>query len=981
MTEIQEVVDELRFILQREVIEQSDELTQLVKKYSSLCHDMNVRLRRCDQCLKQGLRSEALHLAQAEPDLLDAIAVLDFPERQDLIDLINMYFMPVPEPLLLEVATDLNVAYADQAPLEHVLDSHRLLALGRAPLHQRLSVLRTLATLDSGTPHWDEDIREMERTRFRELDGESAAAEKAGDVAKLKLLVGEIQSGDWRETVPAALSREIKSRGVRSARVNARVRMKELSELLYSAFSALDANAARPLRDEWENAQRIVQLEASDPLAEQVAPILEWLTDEDSKEADSTAFTRIVAEIERAIGEESTTSADLKRLKLTADRLERALPPTLETRFRTRLSTAEILEGRRRRLMIGASAGAVALVLGFLGFMMYLSMEGEKTRRLVAAIGDFVDEGRLTEAQALIDQHAANSTTEAWLAVKKKLSDAQQAEQDRVLKWKAEIAAAQSATELSAIEAAIKRARELSKTADEKIEVGQLQGSWEKRANAELAAREKDVRERIAVTTEALQALDKAIGSGESNDPDQLAPLLEKADSQVAQLMPRSDGVSRELSSQCALLQSRLVASRKSVADLARKSGLLAKITAAALILPEGGSGSSRPGAYEAALREYAELLPNDSKSITMKSAADISPLPAVTGCQEMISRWKRFRPLDKKDVETRLREIRSHFSEHPQSPDRERLGAYETWLASVLRRFEDDGDPDEGVKQRMYALFNSKFIKEGHIVIDNQRRTYYLPKPQTDSNDNGKFPYLVGFNGETRRDVSFDQLLTRVSGPPPQQEISAKVRSTIRGVSLDGWRDYFLELTETLLKGDKLDPVLKYLLILKTLEYASQGDHLLEQDLAEVFEKLRDDDLDRSVPWMDPNNESAKKARERAAEVLARLPALEPIFANTTIRQNQFEKDLFTRRFSMGWLEKSAQGEWICRTKWSPSGEHELLVVSRPDASGARSWVSLGRIQGKSIRVQSDVAQSVGEAAVVFALNSTLDTKTAQSQ
>ena len=101
MPDIQQVVDELRFVLQREVIERSDgELQNLVTSYGELCHATNAQLRRCDDCLKQGLRSEALHLAEARPNLLDTVATLDFLERAELIDIVNLYMMPIPEPLL-----------------------------------------------------------------------------------------------------------------------------------------------------------------------------------------------------------------------------------------------------------------------------------------------------------------------------------------------------------------------------------------------------------------------------------------------------------------------------------------------------------------------------------------------------------------------------------------------------------------------------------------------------------------------------------------------------------------------------------------------------------------------------------------------------------------------------------------------------------------------------------------------------------------
>ncbi|MEI8018750.1 MAG: hypothetical protein WCH39_11170 [Schlesneria sp.] len=167
----------------------------------------------------------------------------------------------------------------------------------------------------------------------------------------------------------------------------------------------------------------------------------------------------------------------------------------------------------------------------------------------------------------------------------------------------------------------------------------------------------------------------------------------------------------------------------------------------------------------------------------------------------------------------------------------------------------------------------------------------------------------------------------------------------------------------------------------MKSVEFAGRGDHLLELELAPLLERLNDDELDRSVPWMDPKSESAKEARRRAGELLAKIPPLEPIFKSVTKRQEQFERELFALRFSVGWLEKKlSHDEWVCRTKWSPTGDHELHVVSRTDDSGSRMWILLGRIHGKSMTIDSEVAKSVGEGAVVFASAASNETKTAQS-
>jgi len=49
------------------------------------------------------------------------------------------------------------------------------------------------------------------------------------------------------------------------------------------------------------------------------------------------------------------------------------------------------------------------------------------------------------------------------------------------------------------------RARELSRTAEEKIEVGQLQSTWQKRINEAIAERDTEFREVVALATVALK--------------------------------------------------------------------------------------------------------------------------------------------------------------------------------------------------------------------------------------------------------------------------------------------------------------------------------------------------------------------------------------------------------------------------------------------------------------------------------------------
>jgi len=981
MNDLQQVVDELRFILQREVLEKSDELIGYVEQYSSFCHETNARLRRCDECLRQGLRSEALHLADANPNLLDAVAILDFPERQDLIDLLNMYFLKPPEPLLLDVAAGLNAAYAEHEPLERLLNLHRLLAVGRAPLPQRLKVLRSLAELDASSFHWADDVREMERARIQELSAQIQTAARAGQTEVLKAITAELQSPDWYEEVPVAFLRDVRTRATQSIRDSARLRMAEINEHLHAAFSALDTTAARKLRTEWQEKQQIIRATDSDPLCEQVRPIFDWLEDADRTKSAEHDFAKLVTEVEQMLDKDHLAITEMERLQRSIERFDRSLPTTLNSRFQSRLNAIQVNDGRRKTAKVVAILVTVVIAVGTIVFLVQVYSESAKSKQVVASISALIDDGNLTDAKKLVDQYGLYALSPDWQDVKKRLSHAEQSEVERVARWNGEVERARASTELNAMETAIKAARDLARTTDEKLTVNQLQTDWQKRSAQVVDVRERKVRELIALATLQLKELDVELQSGKPIGEVKL--LLSKADATVGELLPLSASISKELTSQIALVEGRSKAARQAVDDLSRREQLIERLTDATLMPPDGILASTKEGRYETTLREFATALPNDPRSPTMKTAADISPIASALASMRLVQRWRRMKPTDPKDVETRLKDVRAFLMTYPQSPDRERLKRYESWLTSIARRAVDNGDPDEGVRQRLHRLFNSKLIKDGHVLHDKQGNTYYLAKEQkTPFGSVAGFNYLIGFNGESVQiSMKPDDLLTQTSVAPPQQELAAKVRVSVQNIPIDGWRDYFQELSETLMKADRLDPFLRYLLILKTIDFAGQGDSLLEEELAPVLHKLNDDEIDRSVAWMDPKSNSAAKARTRAREVLTALPPIMPLFANATRRYEQFERQLMFVRYPVGWLDNDPVTGWKCRTKWTPNGEFALWGVTRPDAAGTRSWIRIGRAERSEFTIDQANAPQVGEAGVIFASVMPPDTTDAESQ
>ena len=82
MPDISLLVFEIRAFLQRDDQTMNDRLVQLATIYAEECSTINKRLAVCGQLLAQGLRSEAIQQAEADPDALELVAALDFPRTQ-----------------------------------------------------------------------------------------------------------------------------------------------------------------------------------------------------------------------------------------------------------------------------------------------------------------------------------------------------------------------------------------------------------------------------------------------------------------------------------------------------------------------------------------------------------------------------------------------------------------------------------------------------------------------------------------------------------------------------------------------------------------------------------------------------------------------------------------------------------------------------------------------------------------------------------
>jgi hypothetical protein len=204
--EIRKLVNQLRSFVNSADQMSDDQTASLAAEYADACQTVNDRLTRCSELLEKGHRSEALAVAEGPPDLLEAVTILNFPEIDVWQELCAQYMWKRPPLLQVAVGNSLNDAYSKQSELNGLLGKHRLLALQRATVSDRLAVLRQIMSLDKVTYFWQEDVRQLESARFGELLQLGNQAQQSSDTATTSTFLSEFRAEKWHSRVPPELS-------------------------------------------------------------------------------------------------------------------------------------------------------------------------------------------------------------------------------------------------------------------------------------------------------------------------------------------------------------------------------------------------------------------------------------------------------------------------------------------------------------------------------------------------------------------------------------------------------------------------------------------------------------------------------------------------------------------------------------------------------------------------------------------------------
>jgi hypothetical protein len=961
MVDYQRIVDEIRSFLQSTDQTLTDQVKEWAGAYAEACKEANARLRRCEEFLQKGLRSEAIHLAQAEPVLLDLLGTLDFPERSQWDEVLFTYNLPSAPKLNIASAEALNEAYTAVLPLEQLLRKHRLLALVRAPLPERLAVMRQIAQIDTSNPVWSEDIGEFEKARIRQMEAEVEGALRENNTGAIQALVGEIRTTQWATSPPLQLIQRVEDLARQKENKRFRESLHALENELHDAVSACDAERVKRLRDRWNAEALRGNLSLKDPLWDRVTPAFDWLAKQERRLAEERKHQAAVREFENAL-KENAALADLKAAYRDVSAFAAGVPAELEEiylarRERMRRAAARI----KQRVLIGAAAAGVVLACG-IGYWIYQENRSRKVAEAVQTLRKMLESDDTAGAvNYLAKLESGVAQAPDVESLRKQVEKRDGEERLRADEFQAAFQDLEKAPYDNDREQTAK-AKRLAKLTKEKSDLHQLVRKREGLAGEWRQQRDRDFKARA----DALDGRIRKLGELLAQNPELPTALsdLGKLQAEEAALVKESAG--DEARRVLDKVRSGLRNIQKDMELYGQEKDFLGKM-ARVVQMEEGEkyvqtlvsyrkqfSGTARAKDFELVLQEKETWQP-------------------VIEWNQLIYKWKNapFR-ISFEDAKKQGEKVSDFRRRHPKFVGARVAQDYQLSLEAITQQ---DERLTKSAASELRQVFLEPLVRD-LWVLEDKGKVYYLrqnprilvERARERADDRFKIEYLAGFDAMNQIKTDNAFIITRPEikiGRAPQSVVADKVKGMGKSFAEGQWERATMTIAQLIVDEKEIDPIEQLFLLKEVLSRAAKGSYPLALALKDHLKVIEDGKVDLNVPWFNPDSDSASRVRSFAKKAVTDMPSLNGVVAAAAAKRGEIETALAqSYREAVGWLAWDQENKrWQCRSDEKLAGNQTLWVVRE---KGGAAWEAIGKVVDGKVILEPEKEHRQGR--VVFA-------------
>lgn len=912
LEDIKALVRDIQTLMSAQLDDEDEaEIMQLAAAHDEVVCDVNVRAEAIADLLDRGLNDEAIQLAERAPSLTDLAMVLDFAELPEWTSLLADANVARVSEMPHDTIAQLEDAYSTTADSKQLMQHFRALSLARAPLPERIDVLRRLSQKDPGNDQWKTGIKSYETHRLTTIASDLKAARDHNDLKEVARIDEEVNRSNWSIPVPPNLKSDSQSTHRKLKQADARQKLSPVAESLSLAYSEFNIPQATQILPRFQALLDIANLPPDHEVMDVAGPAVEWIEGELATERAAQERQQAIANLQHGLDQDAPL-AELEQHYYKAIENGEPVPQVLETRLGNKIAEADSAAKRKRIAVVtGSIAGLTLTIAAISWFIVNLNFNirvQKNVEQITQLLEDATISGNTAPLESRFEELAANERAivdSAEIASLRQQLEALKATEDgRIRSFNSLLSAVKSVaanpewTTLDAGEESLDQANQLTKNENERAAVLEAKRIFD----TAKAGLQKQTDQQFIARLDDVRTLMDAI---DPDDADSYQVPLDRLNSAL-----ELSNLSNEMESQGRGLLAKLTTERTMAAKNGRIRKDLAMITAKATSTKQ----------FNAAVSTYIR---NHSGSQRANELQDVRRLEA--GLWDGVVDWNRlcrsmpksltlFTPDTAKAWQDDYLEFRkSGFPTATVSDVQVEA------IAAIARRTTSltGSEPD------IAKLFSGQFMRQC-FVVKLSDGWHYSDSPPEQAGDRMKFSYFeTGFSdtadGERSEkkaafaapEINRDSLNDSSLWLSSQSVAAIEVDKVLLDADL-AFEEKIEAVMELVLASTDMDPLLRLLLIENVLSIGSTGSAFVRQEVSAVRDSLGKIEVPRTADWVSPEA-GLKSERGTATREIGQHETLirNAFTAAIQARDKAHALPLGTELTLAGWMHRDQSDQW----------------------------------------------------------------------
>lgn len=965
MTSLQALTAQINDVLDGGQPKPDGDIGHVAAAYAELSAQANFRLRRCINLLRKGLRSEAVHEAETEPELFELLQSLDLKRLQDWDRLCAENGLERPRPILMEGIKALNEAFAEERRLTPLLRRHRALALARGPLAERIDVLRRLRENDARNSVWAEDLQALEAARHREIEAQLRDGTYPRELTACNKVYAELVDARWLVKPPAGLVSAARKVLTEAQRRWADAELRKLLPQLHEAQSAWDAAACDRLMARWNDVMQAAGLADSDlpaDLRAAWAPIADWSSQQADQRELQQQFEAAERELRQAIDQQADLDT-LTRLHETVVRFDRPVSDDLDRDYQRRVLALRLAQHRQRRNILAATAAGLLLVVSVIALITHDIMAGRAAERRAGEVAAAVQSGDTAAAGAAREAAAGWQPLlfgrGGWRESLTAIDSTVQAADERRAAYEALVTQLEAAGPAGTTRAMLEEADRLAVGDAARRKVADLRGALSAHEREALAQREAAMLAKLDAASQKLAALSDAFIEAQRAEA---VTRIAEIEADLAAVRAASEDSLRVRAALAPVESS--ARSRRAVVTQAveREERRNAEAESVASLARLAYSSEALAGE----LRQYVQRFPDGEHASDFAQAAELEPAwKAVDAWASLLLSWRNeLRPTTAAEAAQRVLSIDGYLTQHAASPLRSAAERYRNYLSSVVLIGADDGP----WRSRVAELMKTPVMTELNMVETTDGLRFYT------TGDGRYREDALGVHIDLTLTPKLEEVTKHtftpgVIGrpvPSPQKSLARQVIQLTRTSGVAEAEAGALRVVEMVAEAEDVDAVLRALLLTLLADAAPAAGETLGDQLSSWVEPLRGFDLN-SVNWMNGQDLDAVEVRESVSAAMSRMPRLAGEI-DAALRRNEAAIDAAGLEIVGRGVLFERDGGFVVDGLSKLAPDATLVAVVRSPSGADFQLLEVGKVAGGTVTLTPRAAASVSPGSLVLA-------------